>query len=102
MKNIKPALCTCFEETPEDAKSEKKLAGYQFIKCHMIFKTQIENFKSKAQFVADGHTTEGITDTADYSNAVSRDSVQLHIIIETLHDLDFCAYNGFRKHLLEC
>ena len=57
----------------------------------MIFDLKLgEKFRSKARMVADGHTTKSPS-SVTYSSVVSRDSVQIMLMIAELNDLDLKA-----------
>ena len=80
-----------WEGTVEEAKSGKRLVGYQRIDCHLIFDIKMDgNFTRKARFVAGGHTTKAPA-SITYSSVVSRDSVRIAFLIAALNDLDVFA-----------
>ena len=84
MVNIRPALEIWESE-------EKRLIGYQKIRCHLIFDIKLgENFRRKARYVAGGHTTETPT-SLTYSSVVSRDSVRIAFLLAALNGLDIKA-----------
>jgi hypothetical protein len=85
MANVRPAF-ELWEGSVEDAKSGKKLVGYQEIKCHMVFDIKMD-LTRKARFVAGGHTTE-TPESITYSSVVSRESVRIAFLIAALNDLD--------------
>ena len=69
------------------------LIGYQEIALHMIFDIKLgENFRRKARMVAGGHTTK-TPSSVTYSSVVSRDSVQIMLMIAALNNLDLQAAN---------
>lgn len=81
MKNNRVA----FEEYNGDP---TKLVGYTEITGHMIFDTKLsEGFRRKACFVADGHKILAPA-SITYSTEVSRDSVQILLMIAALNDLN--------------
>ena len=60
------------EEHDDDV---SKLVGYQQILGHLIYDVKLgENFRCKAQFVADGHKME-TPPSVTYSTVVSQESV---------------------------
>jgi hypothetical protein len=86
MKNVRPAF-EVWEKSADDIPP-----GYQQIKCHLIFDVKMgENFRSKARFVAGGHTTEVPDTLVAYSSVVSRDSVRIALTIAALNDLQVMA-----------
>ena len=87
MKNVRPAFTA--SDTPlSEARTGKKLVGYQEIGCHMIFDIKMDGkFTRKARFVAGGHTTDPPSSTT-YSSVVSRDSVRIAFLLAALNDLD--------------
>ena len=97
MKNIRPA----FEVSEKDI-SELPL-GYQNITCHMIFDVKTgENFRRKAQFLADGHSTKPPV-AVTYSSVVYRYSVRIPLTIAALTDLDVLVYDIQNAYLTaEC
>ena len=72
---------------------DKLPVGYQFMKCHIIFDVKFgENFHCKAWLVAWGHMTETPA-TLMYWSVVSRDSVQITLIVAALNDLQVMSCN---------
>ena len=92
MSNLRAA--NTFERwdgTVAEARTGKKLVGYQEIKCHMIFDIKLDgNFTRKARLVAGGHTTEAPS-SVTYSSVVSRASVRIAFLVAALNDLDVFA-----------
>jgi Reverse transcriptase (RNA-dependent DNA polymerase). len=85
MKNV----CIAFEEYQGNICDLPP--GYQKINCHMIFYIKMgENFRQKARMVAGGHTVE-TPSSLTYSSVVSRDSVQVALMIAALNDLSVLA-----------
>ena len=81
MSNVKVA----FEEYNGNP---SELIGYQEIKWHMVFDVKLsENFRPKARYVAEGHTTKP-PKAVTYSSVVSRDSVRIALLIAGLNQLD--------------
>jgi hypothetical protein len=60
---------------------------YQEIRCHMIFDVKMEDFRRKARFVAQGHTTDA-PHLATYARVVSRESTRIALALEALNDVD--------------
>jgi Reverse transcriptase (RNA-dependent DNA polymerase) len=89
MTNVRPAF-EIWDGTVEQARSNKRLVGYQFINCHMIFDVKMDDLVRKARFVAGGHMTEAPT-SITYSSVVSRESVRIALLIASLNDLDVWA-----------
>jgi hypothetical protein len=54
--------------------------GYQFVKCHMIFKVKSGSLKRKAIYVAGGHMTEA-SSAITYASVVSRESIRIGLLI---------------------
>jgi hypothetical protein len=86
MKNVGVAFEIWDGGTIEDARSGKKLVGYQEIKCHMIFDVKMD-LTRKARFVAGGHTTDPPA-SITYSSVVSRESVRIAFLVAALNDID--------------
>ncbi|CAJ1938729.1 unnamed protein product [Cylindrotheca closterium] len=81
MKNNRIA----FEEFDGDI---EKLMGYKKITGHLVFHVKLgENLQRKAMYCADGHKTEAPA-ALTYSMVVSRDSVQILLMIAALYGLD--------------
>jgi hypothetical protein len=87
MKNVMPAFELWEDGTVADARSGKKLVGYQEVSCHTVFDIKMADFTRKARFVAGGHQTKP-PPSITYSSVVSRDSVRLAFLIAALNDLD--------------
>jgi hypothetical protein len=68
MKAVGIAFERWREGTLDEARSGKKLVGFQEIKCHMIFDIKMD-FTRKARFVAGGHTTDVLAEIT-YSSVV--------------------------------
>jgi hypothetical protein len=65
-----------------------KLDGYQEITGHLVFDIKLgENFRRKARYCADGHTTTTPA-SVTYSTIVSRDSVWIILTIAALNGLE--------------
>jgi hypothetical protein len=62
-----------------------KLVGHTWVPCHMIFDIKMD-FTCKARFVAGGHVTH-LPCSITYASVVSRDSVQIALLIAALNDL---------------
>jgi hypothetical protein len=77
--------------TPEDVRmgKVKDMIGFKEITCHMVFDVKAD-FTRKAQFVANGSTTEAPA-SITHSSVALRDSVRLMFLIATLNDLDVYA-----------
>jgi hypothetical protein len=86
MKAVGIAFEQWLEGTLEEARSGKKLVGFQEIRCHMIFDIKMD-FTRKARFVAGGHTTDAPAEIT-YSSVVSRESVRIAFLVAALNDLD--------------
>jgi hypothetical protein len=54
MRNVRPAFECWDEGTIEDARTGKRLVGYQEITCHMVFDIKME-FTRKARYVTGGN-----------------------------------------------
>ena len=65
--------------------------GYQEITCHVIFDVKTY-FTRKSRFVANGIKNQAPV-ALTYSRVISRDSVQLALLIEAPNDLDVMAYD---------
>jgi hypothetical protein len=89
MKNVRPAFERWDEGMVEDARTGKRLVGYQEIACHMVFDIKMD-FTRKARYVAGGNMTEPPTENT-YSSVVSRESVRIAFLVATLNDLGICA-----------
>jgi hypothetical protein len=60
---------------------------YQEISCHMICDVKMEDFRRKARFVADGHTTD-TPHAMTYASVVSSESVRVALTLADLNYLD--------------
>ena len=61
--------------------------GYKTVTCNMLFDVKMgKNFRRKARFVADGHTTNN-PEVIPYSSVVSRDSVHITLTIAARNEL---------------
>jgi hypothetical protein len=60
---------------------------YQSIRCHMIFDVKMEDFRCKARFVADGHTTD-VPHVMTYAFGVSRESARIALTLTAMNYLD--------------
>jgi hypothetical protein len=89
MKNVRPAFERWDEGTIDDARTGKRLVGFQEIACHMVFDIKMD-FTRKARYVAGGNTTAPPAE-ATYSSVVSRESVRIGFLIAALNDLEICA-----------
>jgi hypothetical protein len=65
-------------------------ADHQFICCHMIFDIKMEDFRRKARLVAGGHATKAPA-TLTYASVVSRETVQIALLMAALNDVDIWA-----------
>ena len=91
MSKVRVAFERWDNGTLEEARSGKKLVGYQEIGCHMIFDIKMDGeFTRKARLVAGGHTTT-TPSSVTYSSVVSRESVRIAFLIAALNDLDVFA-----------
>jgi len=84
MENVSVA----FEEwdgTPEEARSNQHLIGYQEIGCHLVFDIKMD-WSYKARFVAGGHTTE-VPTSLTFSSVVGKDSVRICLLLANLNGL---------------
>jgi hypothetical protein len=66
---------------------------YQEIRCHMIFDVNMEDFLSKARFVAGGHTTDA-PHVMTYANVVSKDFMRIALTLAALNDVDVDVMMG--------
>ena len=65
---------------------EKITPGYQCMKCHMIFTVKMEDFRSKARYVAGGHMANAPA-VLTYASVFSQESVRIALKIAALNDL---------------
>jgi Reverse transcriptase (RNA-dependent DNA polymerase) len=79
MKVIMPAVKILDEGAPPPI-------GFQQIPCHIVFDIKID-YTRKARFVAGGHVTNPPS-TQTYASVVSRESVRIALLIESLNDMD--------------
>jgi len=70
--------------------ARKKLVGYQFIKCHIVFDIKFDGLVRKARLVAGGHKTD-TPSSVTYSSVVSRDSVRIAFLYAALNELSVVA-----------
>ena len=62
--------------------------GYEHVNVHMIFNIKIDGKTTRKEIlVADGHTT-ALPSSITYSSVVSRESVRIAFLLESLNDLD--------------
>ena len=91
MGKVRVAFERWDDGTVEDARSGKRLVGYQEIGCHMVFDIKMDgDFTRKARLVAGGHMTD-TPSSITYSSVVSRESVRIAFLIAALNDLDIFA-----------
>ena len=71
--------------TPDQARSGsvKELSRHQDINCHIIFDIHMA-FQQKVRFLVRGHTTEA-PNSIKYSRTVSRDSICIGFLLESLY-----------------
>jgi Reverse transcriptase (RNA-dependent DNA polymerase) len=81
MKNVMPAFI--FRD------DNKVPTGYKKIECHMVVDTNV-NLTRTSRLVAGGHQTE-VPKEYVYSSAVSQDSVQIALAINSLSNLEVRA-----------
>jgi hypothetical protein len=65
------------------------MIGFQEIGCHIVFDIRMD-FTRKARFCDGGHTTDTLA-AMMYSSVVSRDSVQIGLMLAALNGLDMMA-----------
>ncbi len=86
MRNVRPA----FEKWEQ--KEGELPPAYQKIKCHFIFDIKMgENFRRKARLVANGNETITPASLTYSSVLVSRDSVRIALLLESLNELEVLA-----------
>ncbi|KAL7470555.1 hypothetical protein ACHAXS_010802 [Conticribra weissflogii] len=68
--------------SPIEVWKSSRIHAYQEITCHLIFDIKMD-FIPKAQFVANGATTETPT-SLTYSSVISRDSVKIAVVLAAL------------------
>ena len=91
MTNVRCAFESREDMSPAEARTGKKLVGFQEIRCHWIFDIKMDGkFTRKARFVAGGHTTCA-PPSLTYSSVVSRDSVRIAFMLAALNDLGIWA-----------
>ena len=83
MDNVKIAIQTISE-------NKKPSNGFQYVKCHMVFDIEKEDFWRKACIVIGGHMTH-TPDTNTYSSVDTREIVHSALTITALHDLEVKA-----------
>ena len=66
---------------------ENVLIGYTFVRCHMIFYVNMEDFCRKAHPVAGGRLTDTPA-TITYTSVFFRETVCLDLLIAALNDLE--------------
>ena len=82
MKKVRVAF-EAWDGTVEQARSNKYLLGYQYIKCR--FNSEVKpDFRRKARLVGDGHKTE-TPSSVTYSSVVARNSVRICLTIAALN-----------------
>ena len=79
MNNVKVA----FDVVPD---GQNAPIGNQFVKCHMIFYVNMEDFRQKSRYVARGNMTNS-PPTITYVRVVSRETILLALTIAALDDL---------------
>ena len=60
---------------------------HQFVKCHMIFDINMENFRRKARLVAGVHITTAPS-AVTYGSVVSRETVRIALTLAALNGLE--------------
>ena len=80
MKNVKVAfkILDDGEMAPRD---------HQFVKCHMIFDINMENFRREARMVVGSHMTTAPV-AVTYASFVSRETVRIDLTLAALNDLE--------------
>jgi hypothetical protein len=71
---------------------------HQFIRCHMIFDVKMEDFRRKAQLVAEGHATKALA-TLTYASVVSRETVRIALLMAALNDVDIWAADVLNAYI---
>jgi hypothetical protein len=71
---------------------------YPFVKCHLIFDVKVGSLKRKARYVAVGHMTEPPA-AVTYASVVSRESVQIGLLIAALSDLNILSADIQKAYL---
>eukprot|EP00804_Cyclotella_cryptica_P029741 CCRYP_015201-RA/>CCRYP_015201-RA protein AED:0.23 eAED:0.23 QI:0/0/0/1/1/1/6/0/958 len=69
-----------------------------FIRCHMIFDVKMEDFRRKARLVAGGHATKAPA-TLTYASIVSRETVQIALLVAVLNDVDVWAADVLNAYI---
>ncbi|KAL7474123.1 hypothetical protein ACHAW6_000117 [Cyclotella cf. meneghiniana] len=62
-------------------------SDHQYMKCHMIFDVNMEDFCCKARFVAGEHMTKAPT-TITYASVVSQETVRIALLMAALNNVD--------------
>ena len=83
------ALEKAWDDTVEQARSNKCHIGYQYIKCRVNFEVK-SDFRRKTRFIAGRHMTDP-PDMLTYSSVVSREIIRTGFLIVALNGLDVLA-----------
>ncbi|KAL7474662.1 hypothetical protein ACHAW6_000625 [Cyclotella cf. meneghiniana] len=71
---------------------------HQYMKCHMIFDVKMEDFCHKARLIAWGHMTKAPA-TLTYASVVSRETVQIALLMAALNDVDIWATDVLNAYI---
>ena len=82
MKNSRVAFKLC-------KKVEKAPFGHNKITCHLLFDLKLD-MKQKARYVAGDHLTD-VTTYTNYFSVVSRDTVHIIFLMDSLNNLEILA-----------
>ena len=82
MKNSRVAFKLC-------KKVEKAPFGHNKITCHLLFDLKLD-MKQKSRYVAGDHLTD-VTTYTNYFSVVSRDTVHIIFLMDSLNNLEILA-----------
>ena len=90
MKNV----CVAFEIIGDGVAPP---ADHQYIRCHMVFDVKMEDFCRKAWLAAGGHAMKDPA-ILTYASVISRETVQIALLLAALNDIDISRWCVERLH----
>ena len=65
--------------------------GYQYMKCHIIFKIKLDGFLRKARLVGSGYMVKDTSAVVTYDSVVSLETLIIALTMAALNDLEVKA-----------
>ena len=76
----------------------KEPVGHQYMECHLVFEIKLDGLCRKVWLVTGGHTTETPA-VMTYASAMSRETVQIMLMVTALNDLEVKASDVHNAYL---